>query len=103
MCRFLAQLLEIQDPPYATRISDYRYPEPDEAHPVGRDAQTRKIRDAQRAAGQTPVFAFVHGYGPVSDFKRRLEIGRAASQHGVWINRYGYLRNEKIALLKPNE
>ena len=103
LCRFLAQLLEIQDPPYAAHVSDYRYPEPDEAHPVGRDAQMRKIRDAQRAAGSTPVFAFVHGYGPVSDFKRRLEIGRAASQHGVWINRYGYLRNEKIALLKPTE
>ncbi|MBM3783067.1 MAG: hypothetical protein FJW30_01840 [Acidobacteria bacterium] len=99
LCRFLGQLLDIQDPPHASKIADYRYPEPDEAHPVGRDAQIRKIRDAQRLAGQTPVYAFVHGYGPVNDFKNRLAIGRQASAHGVWINRYGYLRNEKIALL----
>jgi hypothetical protein len=95
----LNRWLDIQDPPYATKLADYRYPEPEEAHPVGAAAQIRKIRDAQAAAGNTPVFAFVHGYGPVDDFARRLAIGRTASPHGVWINRYGYLRNEKIARL----
>jgi hypothetical protein len=99
LVRALSQWLEIQDPPYSTRLADYRYPEPDEAHPVGVEAQIRKVREAQKAAGATPVFAFIHGYGPVSDFKQRLAAGRAASGHGVWVNRYGYLRNEKIALL----
>lgn len=99
LVRALSQWLEIQDPPYSTRLADYRYPEPDEAHPVGREAQIRKVREAQNAAGSTPVFAFVHGYGPVDDFARRLAAGRAASHHGIWVNRYGYLRNEKITLL----
>lgn len=97
--RALSQWLEIQDPPYSTRLADFRYPEPDEAHPVGVEAQIRKVREAQRAAGTTPVYAFIHGYGPVSDFAKRLEAGRAASPHGVWVNRFGYLRNEKITLL----
>ena len=99
LVKALSQWLEIQDPPYFTKLSEFRYPEPDEAHPVGVDAQVRKIREAQKAAGATPVFAFVHGYGPVDDFKQRLAAGRAGSQHGVWVNRYGYLRNEKITLL----
>ncbi|HEU0122201.1 MAG TPA: hypothetical protein VFQ91_16850 [Bryobacteraceae bacterium] len=95
----LSRWLEIQDPPYSTRLADYRYPEPDEPHPVGLQTQIRKVREAQRAAGTTPVFAFVHGYGPVDDFARRLAAGRTASPHGVWVNRYGYLRNEKVTLL----
>jgi hypothetical protein len=99
LVRVLSQWLEIQDPPYSTKLADYRYPEPDEAHPVGVDAQIRKVREAQKAAGATPVFAFIHGYGPVDDFARRLAAGRAASDHGVWVNRFGYLRNEKITLL----
>jgi len=96
----LSRLLEIQDAPYSPRLADYRYPEPDEAHPVGINAQINKVKRAQEAAGNTPVYAFIHGYGPVEDFKNRLAAGRAASQHGVWVNRFGYLRNEKIALLK---
>ena len=99
LVRALSHLLEIQDPPYSKRLADFRYPEPDEAHPVGREAQIHKVQRAQLAAGATPVYSFVHGYGPVDDFERRLKIGRAASPHGIWVNRYGYLRNEKIELL----
>jgi hypothetical protein len=99
LVQVLSRWLEIQDPPYLPRLADYRYPEPHEPHPVGPAAQLRKVRDAQAAAGQIPVFSFVHGYGPVEDFARRLKIGREASAHGVWINRFGYLSDEKIALL----
>lgn len=99
LVKALSHMLEIQDPPYFKRLADFRYPEPHEAHPVGRQAQLHKVQRAQLAAGSTPVYSFVHGYGPVDDFKNRLEIGRAASPHGVWVNRYGYLRNEKIELL----
>lgn len=101
LVRALSNWLGIQDPPYFTRLEQFRYPEPEEAHPVGEQVQLQKIRDAQRMAGETPVYSFVHGYGPVQDFLRRLAVGRAASSHGVWINRYEYLRNEKIAGMKP--
>lgn len=92
----LVDLLQIEDPPYGSKLSDYGYPEPDEAHRAGERVQLLKLADAQSQAGATPVFAFVHGYGPVEDFARRLAIGRRASPRGVWINRYGYLRDEKI-------
>lgn len=96
LVEFLSSLLQIQDRPYGKRLDDFRYPEPEEPHPVGPEAQRLKVRDAQALAGETPVFAFVHGYGPVKDFAQRLQIGREASPHGVWINRYGYLRDEKL-------
>ncbi len=100
LVRVLERLLDIVDAPSEKALSEYRYPAPDEPHPAGEAAQIRKVGFAQKAAGDTPVRALVHSYGPNDDFKRRVIIGRRASRHGIWINRYGYLSDEKIALLR---
>jgi hypothetical protein len=75
-----------------------RYPEPGTAHPAGAKAQAAKLADARALAGTVPAVAFVHSYGPVADVVRRRDIA-AASGLPVWINRYGYLSDEKIAEL----
>ena len=77
-----------------------RYPEPATPHPVGSGAQADKLATAARLAGDVPAIAFVHSYGPVDDVVRRRDIA-AASGLPVWINRYGYLSDEKIAELAP--
>jgi hypothetical protein len=92
----LVRLLDIADDAGRPHLSDYRYPEPDEPHPAGLKAQSRKIRQAREEASATPVFALAHGYGPTADFRRRLEVAWAASGGRVWINRYGYLSDEKL-------
>ena len=75
-----------------------RYPEPGAAHPVGAAAQAAKLRDARALAARVPVIAFAHAYGPVDDVVRRVLL--AAAQPGpVWINRYGYLSDAKLAAL----
>jgi len=96
----LVRLLDIADDAGRPHLSDYRYPEPDEPHPVGLKAQSRKIRQAREEAGATPVFALAHGYGPAADFRRRLEVAWTASGGRVWINRYGYLSDEKLDVIK---
>ena len=75
-----------------------RYPEPHVAHPVGTKAQRAKLQAARDVAGSVPVIAFVHAYGPVDDVVRRRDIA-AAGGTPLWINRYGYLSDEKIAAL----
>ena len=75
-----------------------RYPEPGMTHPVGEGAQARKLAQAQQVAGAVPVIAFVHSYGPLADVVRRRDVAAAAGLP-VWINRYGYLSDEKIAAL----
>jgi hypothetical protein len=82
--------------PAPSGIEDLRYPEPDEAHPVGREQLMNKVREAQAAAGDCPVFAFAHGYGPLADMAARLEAAWDAGDHGIWINRYGYMSDEKL-------
>jgi len=51
------------------------------------------------AAGDTPIAALVHGYGPVDDTLNRLAVGLRASNNRIWVNRYGYLSDEKLRKL----
>jgi hypothetical protein len=90
---------DMTDEPASLRLADYAYPETDQPHGVGLAAQARKIAQAQAEAGPTPILALAHGYGPPADFRRRLEAAWRASRHGIWINRYGYLSDEKLAII----
>jgi hypothetical protein len=80
------------------------YPPPDQPHPVGAQAQRDKLQHAQGLAGAVPVIAYAHSYGPLDDVQARFALAVAASlQPGgsgqVWINRYGYLSDAKLAAL----
>ena len=99
LVRALARFFDIADDGGFERLADYRYPEPDEPHPAGAEAQARKIRHAQSEAGACPVIALAHGYGPAVDFRRRLQTAYRAARGRVWVNRYGYLSDEKLAAI----
>lgn len=94
--RALASLFDIVDDGGFDRLEDWRYPEPEEAHPVGAAAQARKLADAQAEAGTMPVIALAHGYGPVGDFKQRFRTAWTATGGRAWVNRYGYLADAKL-------
>jgi hypothetical protein len=96
LVRALVEWLELADDGGLPTLEDYSYPPPDVAHPAGANAQARKIRAAQRDAGETPIYSLCHAYGPRDDFAERLRVAWQASEHGVWVNRYGYLSNEKL-------
>ena len=100
LARALVRWLDIADDDGLPTVEDYSYPPPDVPHPVGPAAQTRKIHQAQRDAGDTPVYVLAHGYGPVDDFRKRLVVARQAGQHGYWVNRYGYLSDEKLDVIR---
>ncbi|GIW78555.1 MAG: hypothetical protein KatS3mg105_0362 [Gemmatales bacterium] len=95
----LVRWLDIADDDGLPSLADYAYPQPDQVHPVGLKAQERKLRQAQRDAGQTPILALVHPYGRADDFRRRLQIVAEVARHGLWINRYGYLSEEKMQIV----
>ena len=92
----LVKWIDLADDDGLPRLEDYSYPPPDVPHPVGDRAQTRKIRQAQGDAGETPILTLCHGYGPLDDFRRRLHVAWKASPHGIWVNRYAYLADEKL-------
>jgi hypothetical protein len=94
------QWMRIADPGHYQSPADCRYPEPDEPHAATEAAMAAKIRQARREAGRTPVYALAHGYGPAADFRRRLRVAWQSSGGRVWINRYGYLSNEKLDIIR---
>jgi hypothetical protein len=97
LARALVTLMDISDDPGPCRLYDYGYPAPDEPHPIPNEPQIRKIAKVCRAtAGQADVTPSVHGYGPPDDFRRRLQLVADSNADGVWINRYGYLGEEKL-------
>jgi hypothetical protein len=72
---------------------------------VGDQAQVEKLRTAQTQAGATAVIAFTHSYGPAEDFIHRFQlaaavVGSADGSGRIWINRYGYLSDHKLALIE---
>jgi hypothetical protein len=85
----------------SSRYCADHYPEPHEPHPVSNSAQRRKI-DACEAlvGGRAQLLPLVHGYGPDSDFHRRLAVVATSQAQGAWINRYGYLSDAKIASIR---
>lgn len=93
----LRRLMDIAETPPKPGVESYSYPGPDVPHPVSLPAMDRKIRQAQAAAGGlTPINALAHGYGPPADFEARLKTAWDSSAGRVWINRYGYLSDEKM-------
>jgi hypothetical protein len=90
------KLLQISDEPAPAKISAVKYPVPSEPHLTSEKVQKEKIAVAQSAAGNTPIVPLVHGYGPVDDTINRLRIGLQASNNRIWVNRYGYLSDEKL-------
>ncbi len=100
LAQALVNLLDIADDGGLDTIEDYSYPAPNVPHAVGPRAQGRKIAQAQRDAGDTPVYVLAHGYGPLDDFRKRLEVARDAGQHGYWVNRYAYLSDDKLEVIR---
>jgi hypothetical protein len=93
----LAHLFDLGDEITAQFLSDYGYPEPHEPHPIPDDCQARKIAQVcAEVAGRTLVTPLVHGYGPYDDFCRRFRVVAESPADGVWINRYGYLSDDKL-------
>ena len=92
----LVRWLDIADDDGFPTLTDYSYPPPDVEHPVGEEAQARKINQAQWDAGETPVYVLAHGYGPIDDFRKRLQVAWNSGRHGIWVNRYAYLTDEKL-------
>lgn len=95
----LARIFDVQDGPGARHLDAFHYPAPDERHPVGAAAQGRKIREVRAEAGDLPVYAFAHAYGPTADFESRAQVAWGASDRRMWVNRYGYLSDAKLDVL----
>lgn len=80
-------------------LKEFHYPEPDEPHPASSDSIRHKLLLAKQQIVECPMYAFTHSYGPLQDVTRRAKVCWEASNGHMWVNRYAYLSDEKIAAL----
>lgn len=99
VARAVSVLFDMEDEP-SSNLADYVFPGPDDAHRAGTEAQARKITQTTAEVGNMPILPSVHAYGPMDDVERRWRIGWETGKSGMWVNRYGYLSQEKLDLLK---
>jgi hypothetical protein len=101
LTRAISNVFDMEDNSFGSSLEDYAYPGPEKPHRAGTQAQLRKIRQVVTSvSGQAQVLPVVHGYGPLSDFQRRLRIGWDSGCPGIWINRYCYLGATKLRSIK---
>ena len=100
--RAVQTMLDLPPPPDEHRqsLAEYGMPRPDEPHPITPDALTRKMNQAIRQSGSPNCLAYVHGYRPPAEFARTLEAVLASEAQGCWVQRYGYLSDEKLAIMR---
>lgn len=96
VCRAVARIFGLSGSPEKFGSGIAEYPGPETAHPVEPAAISSKLVTAAESSKSTPVFAMAHGYGPKNDFGERLHTAWIATSRKVWINRYGYLSDEKL-------
>lgn len=101
LVKALSYAFDMEDTQLGDSIADYAYPDPDKPHRAGTEAQTRKIQSTlAETGGKIPVYPSVHGYGPIEDVERRFTMAWETGPSGMWINRYGYLSDAKLSMLK---
>lgn len=82
------------------KVSDIRYPEPDEPHPAASSDIIAKMRAARdRVPTKTRLYGITHSYGPLEDVMRRFDAVARGADGAVQVNRYGYLSDEKLAAI----
>ena len=97
--RTLASWMELGTPAEIDeRVDRYRYPEPHEEHPIPAATQQHKLEQVRGLLKESSIalIPLVHGYGPLDDFASRFRVIADADIQGIWINRYGYLGDEKL-------
>ena len=101
--RAVTTVLDLPAPPTEHRVgvADFGMPRPDEPHPIVPAALTRKMNQAVAMAGRDgSCLAYVHSYRPAAELARVLEAVQASDAPGCWVQRYGYLSDEKLAILR---
>ncbi|MCZ6678362.1 MAG: hypothetical protein O7E52_14060 [Candidatus Poribacteria bacterium] len=82
-------------------FANYHIPGPDENHPVHPKTFRERIDEVtHQVNGQCPVMPLAHGYRPAAQWKRMVAIVRDSPADGMWVQRYCYLSDEKLRILR---
>ena len=104
----LIDVLDLPDDLAPRSFAQYHIPAPEENHPARPEcwrakldeviAQTRASRDEGGELGR--CYAYAHSYRPTAQWKRMVAVVRDSDVDGMWVTRYSYLNDDKLAVLR---
>lgn len=85
-------------------VGDYKMPRPDEPHAITMDAMLTKLEQARRACSAgIRIEAYLHSYRPQAEFQQLVEaVAGSPAADGIWVQRYGYLSDDKLGILRDS-
>lgn len=96
---FAKNLLEVHDSSFD--LEHFTMPSPDEAGPIDFTSECDKVLETfENSEDKSRASIRIHGYGPVEIFRNRISFASKCGYRNISIQRYGYLCDEKINLLK---
>ncbi|MEM6428581.1 MAG: hypothetical protein AAF708_05015 [Deinococcota bacterium] len=92
--------LELNDSKTKRRFNDYYIPTVDEPQPLGVTAYQQRIKTVQNTlSGKLKVQPFAHAHMPDSMWKAMLTMLEKTATDGFWVQMYGYLGENKLAMM----
>lgn len=90
----------LEEAPATVTPDMFGMPGPDDSHNLTPDSYTNRIENALLAKQpQAPLMPFIHGYRSTESFASLLQAVRPYTTEGLWVQRYGYLNDDKLAAL----
>ena len=87
--------------PGKEKLGAYLIPRPDEPHPIDAAGIERRVTEIiDQVGGRALVRPIAHAYGPVDQWERTVSTLRNLPVDGIWVQMYGYLSDEKVAVLE---
>lgn len=90
----------LQDAPDNVTPEFFGMPAPADSHNLTPGSYTYRLENAlARHDNQAPMLPLIHGYRSTESFASLLETIRPYTREGLWVQRYGYLNDDKLAAL----
>ena len=96
----LVALLDLPDDISPRTFACYHIPAPEEPHPALPRSWRDKLDEVvDQVQGKTRCYAYAHSYRPLEQWKRMVAVVRDSRVDGMWVTRYGYMTDAKLAVL----
>ncbi|MEX2374880.1 MAG: hypothetical protein WD942_04735 [Dehalococcoidia bacterium] len=96
----VVEWMQLPDDRAPRTFGDYRIPPPDEDHPAAPSIYGERINEvAAQVGGGAKVYPFAHAYMPDRQWEEMIDVVRRSEADGMWVQMYGYLSNDKLAIL----
>ncbi len=97
----LVECLDLPDDLSPRSLAQYHIPAPQADHPARPESWRTKIDEVlAEVGGRTPVYAFAHSYRSDAQWKRMVAVLRDSPADGMWVQRYDYLSDTKLDILR---